>query len=287
MLPLVVDYGVPATLFLLMLIAGTEVGREDLASLQRHPRAVLLGSAGQLLLLPLVALLIITLSSPLPAIAVGMLLLTLSPGGGISNYYCYLGRCNILLSATITTAGAVLSLFTIPLWLKMLPALPAVGDELPTVPAGTIIGQLLVLMILPMAIGAFLRHLFPATVEGSRRRLRWLSLGVLALVLGLTLWSVREALVGLAGEILISSVKFILAAMAVGWLLGLGLHARDRAVLVMESGVRNIAVALILGSALLSIESFGIFVSFLTGYFVAEVAIMLTYARYLQQRVTD
>lgn len=281
MFRLLVDYGVPANVFLLMLIAGTEIGKADFTNLRRQPLAVLLGSAGQLLLLPPLALLILATTSPLPSIAVGILLLALSPGGGISNYYCYLASCNVLLSATITAASTVLSLFTIPLWLSVLPALPIVGHQLPAVPVTVIMMQLLVLMIVPLTIGLVLRHVWPESIKRAGRPLRWLSLFCLALVLGLSVWSVRETLLNLGGKIVISSAIFILAAMVVGWLLGLGLSKRDRAVLTIESGVRNVGIALSLGGILLPSQDFGIFASFIAGYFAVEAVIMVTYARLL------
>jgi hypothetical protein len=54
---------------------------------------------------------------------------------------------------------------------------------------------------------------------------------------------------------------------------------------VIESGVRNIGVALIIGRSILSSESFGMFASFLTGYFIVEVIIMMAYARYQSRRL--
>lgn len=285
MLQLLVDFGVPTILFVLMLVTGTEVRFSDLVVLRQKPLAVLLGSAGQLLILPALGILIVTALSPSPAIAVGILLLTLCPGGGISNYYCYLSRIDVLLSAAVTSLGTMLSLLTIPLWLRALPTLPVATNELPTVPVASIIVQLLLFMVLPLGLGMAFRHVAPRWSERNRSQLRSLSLAIISVLLMLATWAIRADLASLVVEILVAATTFVVAAMTVGWIVGLYLNRDERAVLVVESGVRNIAVALILGTALLPRESFSVLATFLTGYFIVEIAIMLTYARWQATRV--
>lgn len=280
MLQFLADTAVPASLFLLMLVVGTEVTREDFRGLAENVQAVLLGSAGQLLVLPAIALAINAALSPPPAIAAGLLLLSLSPNGGISNSYCYLARCNVLLSATITAVGTALCLVTIPAWLALLPNVPGFDVALIEVPAATIVAQLLVLMVLPLVMGMLVRRAYPEKVANAGKLLRWLSVGVVAVILAAAVATVRGELSGLLFDIGLSATLFIVAAMMVGWLLGHGLGNRDRPVLVIEAGVRNVGVALLLGGTMLTPESFGIFASFLTGYFIWEVVIMLAYVRY-------
>jgi BASS family bile acid:Na+ symporter len=284
MLQLLVDYGVPANLIVLMLISGTEIQLRDFARLFEQPRAVLLGTIGQLLLLPPLVLLVCAVISPPAAVAAGTMLLALSPGGGISNYYCYLGRCNILLSATITGLGTLLSLITIPFWIGVLPALSAVSGTNVQVPVPTILAQLTAFMILPLGAGMLLRHALPDRVEAHGKHLRWISAALLSVVLALAITTVRHDIVEYAHAMIATVVLFILAAMLVGWIMGYGLDDGDRPVLVIESGVRNVGVALIVGKSLLERENFGILAGYLTAYFVIEVLIMVSYARTLASR---
>jgi BASS family bile acid:Na+ symporter len=286
MLDILANYAVPANLFLLMFIAGTEVTPCHVGRIRRNTRAVLLGSAGQLLLLPPLALLILATLRPPPEIATGIMFLALCPGGGISNYYCYLARCNVLLSATITAVGTVLSLSTIPIWLKALPLLPATQGPLITVPGAAIIGQLLVLMILPMTIAMLLRHALPDFTDKSSAPLKRLSIVIISLILALAIWTTGRDIVVLAQHILIGATVFIGSAMVLGMIMGCGLEPGDRTVLAIESGVRNIGVALILGTSLMPRQAFGTLASFLTGYFVVEIIIMLNYARFVAGRAS-
>lgn len=285
MLEFLADFAVPGCLFFLMLVAGTEITQADFKRLAQNARAVLLGSAGQLLVLPALALAINAALSPPLGVAAGLLLLSICPNGGISNAYCYLARCNVLLSATITAAGTILCLVTIPAWLKVLPNVPGFGVELLDVPSRTIFAQLLALMVLPMGIGMLVRHVYPNKVSNAEKPLRRLSIGLVALILALAVATVGSDLSGLLLDIGVAATLFIVAAMLVGWLLGYGLAEKDRTVLVIEAGVRNVGVALLLGGVMLRPEAFGILASFITGYFIVEVVIMLTYSRRQARRL--
>jgi len=280
MLQFLIDYAVPVSLFFLMLIAGTDVSAASVPKMVKAPRAIILGAVGQLMALPVIAVLIQKFVAPAAIIATSTLLLALCPGGGISNYYCYLARCNVPLSATITALGTLLSLMTIPAFLRLLvPAVPDGVAPVSAIPVIPILGQLLALMILPMLIGALWKHKFPAVVERAGRLLRALSSVLLLVILLLAVWSTRATIEALLLEILVSVALFILCAMLLGWLLGRGLRDNDRPVLVIEAGTRNIGVALLIGGTILSPENSAIFASFLTIYFAVEVVAMVTFAR--------
>ena len=153
MLEIITDYAVPAGVFSLMLIVGTEIVVGDFKRVAAYPGTVLLGVAGQLVVLPPLVLLIAKAASIGPSITAWLLLLSLCPGGAISNYYCYLARCNVPLAATITAIGTVCSLVSIPLWIAFASGSLNLGANIADVPALRIMSQLVIFMIAPMAIG--------------------------------------------------------------------------------------------------------------------------------------
>lgn len=279
MLQLLIDYAIPTCLFLLMLIAGTEVHIADVRKVASTPQPLILGSVGQLLVLPFIALLIQILVQPVPYIATSILLLALSPGGGISNYYSYVARCNVLLSAAITASGTLLSLVTIPGFMSLFPEMFGETVRSGEFPVRPVMAQLFVLMVMPLLIGSFLAHVFPETVGKSSLSLRVISNVLILAILILAVWSARATIEVHFYEILLSAILFVFAAMLTGWLLGQGLNEDDRSVLVIESGTRNIGVALLLGGIVLDTKSFPVFASFLTVYFAVELFSMLLFAR--------
>lgn len=285
MLQAIADYYVPASLVLLMLVAGTEISGGDLRALLRFPAPVLIGAVGQLALLPLVALCLVEILPFDPAIEGGTVLLALCPGGGISNYYCYLARANVLLSASIASLGTIICIVTIPAWLSALPPVPGLAAGLEHMPAGAIIVPMVVLMLLPMTAGFIIRYLRPDLVRSYGRILRKISMGLVAAILLAALWDTRNELAELAPRIALAVMLFMFAAMLVGAGLGFQMPPRDRTVLVIESGTRNIGVALILGHLLLDKAMFEPLAGFLTAYFVIELVMMLSYARIAAARM--
>lgn len=283
---LVIDYGIPLGLFALMAIVGTEIKLNDLKRALAHPRAAALGVTGQLLALPPLVLLIAGFSGLTPVLTTSLLLLSLCPGGAISNTYSYLARCNVSLAAAITTAGTLCSLISIPVWLAMIARWTPLGQEIVSVPTLHILLQLLLLMVLPLALGAAARRRWPDRVSRMGNRLRWASLAIVLAILLAATWSVRYDLYALAGRIALAATLFIFGAMILGRLLAVGLPPKDAPVLVIESAVRNIGIAAIIGRLVFDEADFGTFSGFLTGYFIIEIAIMVGYAQMLRRSLT-
>lgn len=279
MLAILIDVAVPASLFVLMLVAGTEIRPTDLRSTLKQPQPLLLGTLGQLVLLPLTGLLIVQAAPPSPILASSFLLLAMSPGGGISNYYCYLGRLNVFLSAAITFVGTLLSLLTIPFFLWAIPTLGGQNNTFAAFPVDRIVMQLIILMVLPMIIGVAVKQRLPMAVKAYGTHLRGVSNLAIGVILVLVVWSARSNILAHYDEILLIAILFLLAALMIGWLLGRGLNPETQSVLIIESGTRNVAVALLLGGSVLTAEDLPILAGFLAVYFIFEVIFMMVFAR--------
>lgn len=279
MLAILIDVAVPASLFVLMLVAGTEIRPTDLRSTLKQPQPLLLGTLGQLVMLPLTGLLIVQAAPPSPILASSFLLLAMSPGGGISNYYCYLGRLNVFLSAAITFVGTLLSLLTIPFFLWAIPTLGGQNNTFAAFPVDRIVMQLIILMVLPMIIGVAVKQRLPMAVKAYGTHLRGVSNLAIGVILVLVVWSARSNILAHYDEILLIAMLFLLAALMIGWLLGRGLNPETQSVLIIESGTRDVAVALLLGGSVLTAEDLPILAGFLAVYFIFEVIFMMVFAR--------
>jgi BASS family bile acid:Na+ symporter len=283
-LQIVIEFGVPTGLFLLMLVTGTEIRMEHLRTVHKATKLLMLGTLGQLVLIPLTALIIVHVATPSAIIAACLLLLAMSPGGGISNYYCYVGRLNIVSSAAITSIGTLFSLVTIPIFLTIISARGMQFAAFAAVPIDKVTVQLIVFMIFPMTIGTLVRRKLSAVVEIYGGHLRRISQLIVLVVLALTLLSARASIQAYFYQIASFAILFISAAMMIGHLLGSRLSSNDRSVLIIEAGTRNIGVALLLGSNVLAPAALPTFAGFLSVYFLSEVVIMLLYARNIARR---
>ena len=110
-----------------------------------------------------------------------------------------------------------------------------------------------------------------------------MSLLVVFAVLSLTAAAVQSEIAVLARDIGLSAIIFIVLAMLFAHSTTVGLRSVERSVVVIESAVRNVGVALVLARALLSPAELAIIASFLIGYFLIELIIMISYATLVQR----
>jgi predicted Na+-dependent transporter len=114
--------------------------------------------------------------------------------------------------------------------------------------------------------------------------LRILSLGLIAFILLTSLATVASQVPHLLFDIVVAAGLFILLAMAFGTVLGIKMSEEERHVTTIESGVRNIALALTLGALTMDKDDFSALAAFLTGYLAVEIAVMLPYAAFVARR---
>jgi BASS family bile acid:Na+ symporter len=161
-------------------------------------------------------------------------------------------------------------------------AIPTLGGQtntLAAVPVDRIVMQLIILMVLPMIIGVAVKHRLPMAVKAYGTHLRGVSNLAIGVILVLVVWSARSNILAHYDEILLIAMLFLVAALMIGWLLGRGLNPETQSVLIIESGTRNVAVALLLGGSVLTAEDLPILAGFLAVYFIFEVIFMMVFAR--------
>lgn len=280
MLLRVLEIGVPAVAFLMMVAVGLDVTRADLRSLAGRTRLVLAATLAQVVVLPAIAWLIAPVLS-LDRVASYLLLVAASPAGGMSNVYTYLARANTALSVTLTAVSCLAAVVTMPAIFAAFGAAGA-GATSFTVPLPTLLGQLLIMAVIPVAVGVWIRDRFPDLERRHRRRFRALTAaGVLFVVTA----GVAESARTLTDDHVAGGVAATLltaAAMAAGWLFGaaLRLPRRDRFTLLIEFAVRNLAIAMVIEVTLLGHADFVAFGALaLLGQVLILLPLSLRFAR--------
>jgi len=274
-----VDIAGPLILFVMMALVGAELTPEDFRRIARYPRAVWAGTLAQLTLIPLGAVLLLTVVRPDPSVAAGLVLLTATPGGGISNVITYLGGANVALSVTLTAVSSLLTVVTLPV-LTSLGFAHFVGEAgAVRVPVVAMIGQLAGLILLPIALGMRLRASRPELPE---RLGPWLRRAVLLAIVLLFAVGMGGDDTGLAGEVVANAwlgLAWTLMAMALGvaTALALRLDGPERFTFLVEFSVKNVGLAAIVALSGFDRPAFAIFPGAyaMTGYPLAIAAALL------------
>ena len=279
---ILVELFIPLLIFIMMLVVGLELTLDDFRRVQHFPRIVLVGVVGQVLLLPTIAIAVIWALEPTPVVIAGIILVAACPGGAISNYYVYMARANIALSVTLTAVSTVIGFVTLPLvvtagfWLLL-----KKGESI-DVPVGLMIGQLVLLLLLPTVAGMWVKHLWPQSVARRINLLRRFSVLALALIILFVLWEQAENLASLFKELVLSASIYTLLTMAAGWGVGniLKINPADRFTLMVEFSVRNMGIVTVVGATLLHNTALLVFAA---AFFLIQIPFLLI-AIYLQRR---
>jgi BASS family bile acid:Na+ symporter len=147
-------------LILFTLGMGMTLSLGDFVEIARRPRSFFCGLAGQLFLIPCVAVLINWLGDFEGGIAVGLVLVAAMPGGALSKFFTYLGRGNMALSISLTGITTLLTLVTVPVMLQLLAA-RYIGPDF-TMPLADILIDVVLCLLLPLAAGLIISRFWPA-----------------------------------------------------------------------------------------------------------------------------
>src|SRR5262245_33922551 len=97
----------PIALGVIMLGLGLSLTLADFRPVLVYPPAVLVGLLCQTLLLPLVCYAIARGFGLSPELAVGLMLLSASPGGATANLFSHLAKGDVALNITLTATNSI------------------------------------------------------------------------------------------------------------------------------------------------------------------------------------
>ena len=114
-LPYAIDLAIPVVVFFPMWPVGLRATPDDFRLVRDRARLAVGTLLSQALVLPLLALATGWLLGAALPVRIALLLIAASPAGVLSNAYTLLSRGNVALSLTLSAAGTILSVVTLPL----------------------------------------------------------------------------------------------------------------------------------------------------------------------------
>ena len=148
----------PASLAIIMFGMGLTLVISDFSRLFIYPKEVLIGLFNQLIFLPLIGFLVILFFDLNSSMAIGIMILSLCPGGPTSNLITQVARGNIGLSVTLTALASLITVFTIPIILsEAITYFTGEADVIIELPVVQTMLQILVITIIPVSIGMVIR----------------------------------------------------------------------------------------------------------------------------------
>jgi BASS family bile acid:Na+ symporter len=240
----------PVALGVIMLGLGLHLTLDDFRRVVVYPRAVLVGLLCQVLVLPAVCYGIAKVFGLPPELAVGLMLLSASPGGATANLFSHLAKGDVALNITLTAVNSLLSLFTLPLvvgfslnaFLGADKAIPLQTDK---------VVQVFAIVLVPVGVGMLLHARSPGLAKRLERPVKIASAVFLALVILAAVLKERAHLVDYFRQVGFAALLFNLASLGLGYLVPrlVGLPRRQATAIGMEIGIHNGTLAIAIASS--------------------------------------
>ncbi|MFX4285976.1 bile acid:sodium symporter family protein [Janibacter sp. G349] len=224
---------------LVMFTMGLTLRPVDFGLVLRRPLPVLLGVVAQYVIMPLVAVLVVTVLSLPPELAAGVILVGCAPGGTASNVVSYLARGDVALSVTMTSVSTLLAPFLTPLltlWLA--------GRYMPLDGAG-MARTIVTIVLLPVLAGLVVRLLLAPLAEALLPALPWLSVAAISVIVAIVVSGSADAMLTAGPLVLLAVVVHNVLGMGLGYLAArvARLPVPARRTTAIEVGMQNSGLA--------------------------------------------
>lgn len=244
--------GLPVALGIIMLGLGLTLTPRDFARVAKHPKAVVIALACQLLLLPAVAFGMVLAFKLPPILAIGMMLLAASPGGSTANLYSHLFRGDVALNISLTAVNSIIAVFTLPVITNLAinyfaPDQPGLGLQFSKAL------EVFVIVLGPVTIGMLIRHLRPSFADSMDKPVRIASVVILAVVIAGAVVANLDLLREHFSRLALITVLFCVVSLIVGYVVPrlFGVQDAQARASSFEIGIHNATLAIVLAQTVI------------------------------------
>jgi BASS family bile acid:Na+ symporter len=228
-----------------MLGLGLSLTVADFKRVIVYPKAVIIGLGAQMLVLPAICLGVAHLFALPPELAVGLMLLSASPGGATANLFSHLAKGDVALNITLTAVNSVLSLITLPLIVGFSMEHFMGADKAIPLQADKVL-QVVAVILVPVLIGMSIRSRKPELATRLDKPVRIISAVFLVLVIAAAVIKQRSEILGQFADVGAAALVFNVASMTVGYFLPrlFGVVRKQAIAIGMEIGIHNGTLAI-------------------------------------------
>jgi BASS family bile acid:Na+ symporter len=225
-----------------MLAMGAGLTIPQIAEPLRNARLVVFALLANFVLMPLGAIALAKVLQLDEPFAIGLLVLGCAAGAPFLPKLAELAKGNLAFAVGAMVLLMVGTVAYLPIVLPLL--LPGI-----TVNAWEIARSLLLLMLLPLAMGLALKARYGELAARVKPVLDWISnVSLILLVCLITAANIDKVLQVFGTRAILAGLLFIVLGLGTGWLLG-GSGAGTKRVMALGTGQRNIAAALVVASS--------------------------------------
>ena len=248
---IVTDIVLPLALAFIMFVLGLGLTFDDFARVARKPRDFCIGALAQIVLLPVVAFLLISVWSLPPELALGVMIIAAAPGGVTSNILTAFAKGDVALSISLTAVISLLSVITIPAVVVFSYA-QLIGGEAGDVSVASTAISVFAIVTVPVLIGLAVRR----CAEGFAIRLepiaRQISALLFVLVLAGAIFQERANIVAYFAQAGLITLVLNLVMMVLAYVIArvFASGPKQRVTISLECGLQNGTLAIAVATLL-------------------------------------
>jgi predicted Na+-dependent transporter len=224
-----------------MLAMGLNLSVKQIIAPLQDVKLVILALVANFVLVPILAYLILTVIKLDQGLATGLILMATAAGAPFLPKLAQAAKGNMAFSVGLMVLLMIVTIVYMPLVLPLL----LQGVEVNPL---EIARSLIIMMLIPLAIGLFVKARYETIAESLQPHMSQTSTVAIAILMVTGLVLNWQAIVGVLGTgTIIAIVLFLLGALVIGYLLG-GKDSGIRSVLGLGTAQRNLSAALVVAA---------------------------------------
>ncbi|MEM7344847.1 MAG: bile acid:sodium symporter family protein [Chloroflexota bacterium] len=231
----------PLAIALIMVAMGMTLTLNDLWRVLTHPKEMSIGLICQMILLPLIGFLVVSIFPLTSLFAISIILVAASPGGTTSNLITHVAEGDRALSVSLTVISNAVTWLTIPFLLNIALRVFGEGEQAITLPVGEVMLQIAALTLVPVTIGMIIRHFRPGFCERVKNPSKIFAMVFLFVVIFALVIQNWDQIVTESPRFAPAFITLNILALIVGYAVPrlAGLDTRKAATIGIETGVQN------------------------------------------------
>lgn len=253
-----IDYLLSAVLMLITFAIGSSLHFADFEKIFKKSKPLYLGLFLQMAFLPICAFIIAAISDLTPAEKVGLIIVSICPGGTTSNFVSYLIKADTALAVALTAINSLLILLTIPM-LSSWAVQAFMGSHTDvSLPIINMIWEVMKVTIIPALLGLLFNKFFPEISVKIRVPLKVINTILLGMVFAIKFFADTNS--GGSGisideiwRLLPATLLLHLSAMILTYFIALKskISGVQATTIGIEVGLQNTALAILVAGTLL------------------------------------
>ena len=249
---IVTDIFLPLALAFIMFALGLGLTSSDFLRVIKQPKDFFVGAISQIILLPVIAFILISIWPISPELAIGVMIIAAAPGGVTSNILTSFAKGDVALSVSLTAIISLLCVVTVPFIIITSLSLLGINSITQNISLTSMAISMFLIVTVPVIIGMIFRKFASNVALKFEPVAKKISMVLFVIVLLGAILAEKNNIISYfadAGLItLILNVVMMIVAFYVAQLLGTG--NSQKKCIAIECGLQNGTLAIFVGTTL-------------------------------------